>query len=84
MSAGGAPLAGPRRESPASQDLIHRNNCSKPELAPWVYAFKPRLWRFAFPLTGRRFRLVRRAALRLYVILLEHEALRRARGADAR
>lgn len=66
------------------QDLIHTNNSPNFELAPWVYAFKPRLWQFAFPLTGRRFKVVRRAALRLYVLLLEHEALRRARGADAR
>lgn len=59
---------GCRREAPASQDLIHTNNSPNFELAPWVYAFK----------------VVRRAALRLYVLLLEHEALRRSRGADAR
>lgn len=84
MSGDTRPEAACLREAPASLDLIHTNNSPNFELAPWVYAFKPRLWRFAFPLTGRRFKVVRRAALRLYVLLLEHEALRRARGADAR
>lgn len=84
MSAGDGRGAPAHALADGPQDLIHTNNCSNFELAPWVYAFKPRLWRFAFPLTGRRFKVVRRAALRLYVLLLEHEALRRSRGADAR
>lgn len=84
MSAGDGRGAPAHALADGPQDLIHTNNSPNFELAPWVYAFKPRLWRFAFPLTGRRFKVVRRAALRLYVLLLEHEALRRARGGDAR